>query len=162
MVSWHVHEKAIMTAIIPLALISTLSKSNARLFLRTSVIGVVGLFPLIFRPVELMFKVFGCVSYFALATYLFEHECSFSRIITRKDLFAIFLLIIVLLFLEIIHPLFFKPREQMEFLPLMMVSVICAIGLIMSWIDAGKLMFRSEAKISEYDFSKRENKDKTK
>eukprot|EP00804_Cyclotella_cryptica_P022787 CCRYP_005002-RA/>CCRYP_005002-RA protein AED:0.05 eAED:0.05 QI:169/1/1/1/0.33/0.5/4/1137/529 len=72
MLGYHVHEKAIMTAIIPLTSLATTSRENARLFIRTSMFGLFGLFPLLFRPDELLMKSFLYLTWMLFAIYRLE------------------------------------------------------------------------------------------
>mmetsp|Transcript_20251 Transcript_20251/g.30465 ORF Transcript_20251/g.30465 Transcript_20251/m.30465 type:complete len:488 (+) Transcript_20251:202-1665(+) len=135
MFAYHVHEKAIMTAIIPLGIFCE-SDNEKRLFLRLNTLGLVGLFPLLFRPTELMLKITSLISYTMLTYHLFGETK-----LMQMDWSGLSLLCIVILFLEIIHPLVIFPR--MEFLPLLCTSIACAVGLIFCWILSGILMARS-------------------
>jgi alpha-1,3-glucosyltransferase len=129
MLSYHVHEKAIMTAIIPLTILIQ-GESERRLYFRMNVFGLIGLFPLLFRPVELSFKVF---SYLAFMGFILN---AYSGLyLSKLDVWMIGLLSMLILYSEILHPLLIHPH--MEFLPLMSVSVFCALGLISCWLDSG-------------------------
>mmetsp|Transcript_20250 Transcript_20250/g.30464 ORF Transcript_20250/g.30464 Transcript_20250/m.30464 type:complete len:116 (+) Transcript_20250:1319-1666(+) len=105
-------------------------------FLRLNTLGLVGLFPLLFRPTELMLKITSLISYTMLTYHLFGETK-----LMQMDWSGLSLLCIVILFLEIIHPLVIFPR--MEFLPLLCTSIACAVGLIFCWILSGILMARS-------------------
>mmetsp|Transcript_17233 Transcript_17233/g.25465 ORF Transcript_17233/g.25465 Transcript_17233/m.25465 type:complete len:490 (-) Transcript_17233:819-2288(-) len=135
MLAYHVHEKAIMTAIIPLATFCH-DKNDKRLFLRLNTFGLVGLFPLLFRPIELPLKLMSLISYMALTYHLFG-EIKMMRI----DWLGLAFVFVVVWFLEIFHPIAIFPR--MEFLPLLCTSITCALGLIVCWISAGNLMVLS-------------------
>lgn len=50
MFGWHVHEKAILTAIIPLGLLVAQGPRFARFYFLLSTIGHYSLFPLLFNP----------------------------------------------------------------------------------------------------------------
>mmetsp|Transcript_27435 Transcript_27435/g.33246 ORF Transcript_27435/g.33246 Transcript_27435/m.33246 type:complete len:605 (-) Transcript_27435:135-1949(-) len=166
MLAYHAHEKAIMTAIIPLTLLSTTSRQHAQLYIRTCAIGHFGLFPLLFRPIELTFKVSSYVVHLCLSVFLLEYvfqdgddgttakqfddsetESNGSRnestgLLTIWDKIGLGILALLLVFAEVIHPLYFQPRQKLEFLPLMMISVTCAIALVFCWVHSGVLMFR--------------------
>ncbi len=58
MLGYHVHEKAILTAIIPMTLLAPYSRRAARLYIRMCTFGLFGILPLLFRPEELLLKVF--------------------------------------------------------------------------------------------------------
>jgi alpha-1,3-glucosyltransferase len=141
MLAYHVHEKAIMTAIIPLTLLAPTSVENGRLYIRMTAIGVLGLFPLLFRPVELPLKAASYMGFLALAVQALEEMLGTTSLLTSLDFAGMIVLICVLMFLEIIHPLVLFPT--MEFLPLLITSTICAVGLFGCWIQTGRLMFRS-------------------
>jgi alpha-1,3-glucosyltransferase len=147
MLAYHVHEKAIMTAIVPLTLLAPTSVENGRLYIRMTAIGVLGLFPLLFRPVELPLKVASYMGFLALAVKALEEMLGTTSLLTNLDFTGIIVLTCVVIFLEIIHPLALFPR--MEFLPLLITSTICAFGLFGCWIQTGRLMFRSSGLHSE-------------
>lgn len=146
MLGYHVHEKAIMTSIIPLSLLATTSRENARLFTRTCLFGIFGLFPLLFRTDEFLLKVILLTSWmsaviFILESVVFENGKSGYRekgrgLLTAMDKLAVGVLGFLLIFMEIIHPIKFMPRGEYEFLPLMMTSVFCAMGLLHCWVKS--------------------------
>jgi len=156
-----------MTSIIPLTLLSTTSREDASLFLRTSTLGHFGLLPLLFRPAEAMLKFFICVAFLSLAVFLLEHciaegeENKVAEVdtVTSKfpdgicgsnmcgllrpmDKAGLVVLCCLFAYMEIIHPLFMRPKNAMEFLPLLATSVICAIGLVGCWLRSLVLMIR--------------------
>ncbi|KAL3941895.1 MAG: hypothetical protein SGBAC_003820 [Bacillariaceae sp.] len=129
MLAWHVHEKAIMTALIPLTLLvfhdndqKSKGYSHALLFWQMSLWGLLGLFPLLFRPVELPFKLVSYVT-FMLLCVLFSKE----RSGTFRKLCSL-VVGIVIITLEVL-PI----QGKWEFLPLMITSIICALGLVACW-----------------------------
>ena len=142
MLAYHVHEKAIMTAIIPLTLLAAQSVDSARLYLRMTAVGLLGLFPLLFRPIELPLKVTSYVGFLALSVHALEEMLAVPSLLTHADVFGILVLLMVASFLEILHPVFLFPK--MEFLPLLITSIVCAMGLIVCWLQAGKQMFYSK------------------
>lgn len=122
MLAYHVHEKAIMTTLLPLTL---LCYSDTRLFLRTSTFGLLGLFPLLFRPVELLLKVTSYFGYFSLLPS--EKQGKQTYLELRRWLVVVGVMVV----LEVM-PI----QGKLEFLPLMLTSVICAIYLVLSWIES--------------------------
>ncbi|CAJ1958852.1 unnamed protein product [Cylindrotheca closterium] len=130
MFAWHVHEKAIMTALIPLTLLvcqnddrNNKGYSHSLLFWQMSLWGLLGLFPLLFRPVELGFKVVSYVTFMALCV-----QFSKERFGSFRKLCSL-LVGIVIIILEVL-PI----QGKWEFLPLMITSIICALGLVACWI----------------------------
>ena len=151
MFAYHVHEKAILTAILPMTYLAVVSKEGARLFLRLSTIGHVGLLPLLFRPQELILKILLCFTYLTGSIILLElihlpgdkiNTNESSGLLNCRDMLGLTFLILILVFSEVLHPLLFKPKRLMEFLPLMMISTFCAMGLMMTWIHCGRMMLR--------------------
>ena len=146
MLSYHVHEKAIMTSIIPMTLLS-LSKSKddieyKRLFLRLSTIGHFGLLPLLHESTELVMKVALFGSYLCLSLWLLNKTNTNGHLITKWDKIGLLFMCFIFLFAEVIHPLYFRPMHKLEFLPLMMTSLYCSAGLSYCWFCCGKLMWR--------------------
>ena len=155
MLGYHVHEKAIMTAIIPMTLLATNTRHMARLFIRTCMFGLFGILPLLFRPDELLFKVvlyvgWMCGVIFALEmTHLDDRSGSQRRtVLTTIDLLSFVTLTCVLIFMEVIHPVIFMPSGKFEFLPLMITSVICAVGLVWCWLESCSQMFFGSVRVA--------------
>jgi alpha-1,3-glucosyltransferase len=136
MLAYHVHEKAIMTAIIPLTMLVRESTETKLLYLRINALGLIGLFPVLFRPIELPLKVFSFVSYMTWAYHLLGEAK-----LAWFDWFGMTILAVVVAFLEVLHPLFVYP--SMEFLPLLLISITCSVGLIGCCVHATKLTFQS-------------------
>ncbi|KAL7532928.1 hypothetical protein ACHAXR_004930 [Thalassiosira sp. AJA248-18] len=141
MLGYHVHEKAIMTAMIPCTLLATNSRHTARLYIRTCMFGLFGLMPLLFRPEELLFKAvlyitWMCGAIYSLEQIHYDHRGGNRTVMTKFDLLSFALLASVLIFMEIVHPILFMPSGRMEFLPLMSTSVICAAGLMWCWAES--------------------------
>jgi len=135
-----------MTSIIPLSLLATTSRENARLFTRTCLFGIFGLLPLLFRTDELLLKVALFTSWmsgviFILERIVFKNGKSGQRekgrgLLTAMDKLAVGVLVLLLTFMEIIHPIKFMPQGKYEFMPLMMTSVFCAMGLLHCWVKS--------------------------
>lgn len=134
-----------MTAIIPLSLLAATSREHARLFIRTCLLGFFALLPLIFRPEELLFKVTlyimwlsGSICGLELIVFKDRNDCIKRNegVLTNLDWVVISILVCLVIFMEVIHPIKFMPSGQLEFLPLMMTSVICAMGLFHCWITS--------------------------
>lgn len=137
MFGYHVHEKAIMTAIIPLIFLSFRSLPFARLFLRLCTVGHFGLLPLLFRPQELLLKVLLHTTYLAVSYVILKgvHE---DTTVTMYDKVGVCFLGLVLFYSDVIHPLFFK--GAMEFLPLMLMSLTCACLMLECWRESIVMM----------------------
>jgi alpha-1,3-glucosyltransferase len=133
MLAYHVHEKAILTTLIPLTLlVNNTGNTNNNvynfLFYQVALWGLLGLFPLFFEPVELAFKL---VSYFGYLTmcmlFLSTTTPSWS---TRP-----YLLVSGIIVGAVVCVLECLPIQgRWEFLPLMVTSISCAMGLVACWV----------------------------
>lgn len=150
MLGFHVHEKAIMTAIIPLTLLATTSCYSARLFIRTSYFGIFALLPLLFRTEELLLKVALYVTWLSGAIHTLQlvipKTKDNEKLLTLFDYIAFSILACLLLFMEVIHPIVFLPSGSLEFLPLMATSVACGIGLMYCWMESSVIMIVTATK----------------
>lgn len=147
MFGYHVHEKAIMTAVIPLIFLSFRSLPLARLFLRLCTVGHYGLLPLLFRPQETLLKILLHSTYLTLSYFILKHAHDDAidgrdtlddqkpfQLVTMYDKLGVWFLGLVLIYSDIIHPLF--SVETMEFLPLMLISFTCACLLLECWRES--------------------------
>lgn len=150
MLGFHVHEKAIMTAIIPLTLLATTSCYSARLFIRTSYLGIFALLPLLFRTEELLLKVSLYITWLSGAISCLDEVIpkmkGNEKLLTGFDYIAFVFMTCLLIFMEVIHPIFFSPIGKLEFLPLMATSVFCAVGLVYCWMESSIIMIVTATK----------------
>ena len=141
MLSYHCHEKAILTCIIPLTLLAVQSKQSAQLYLRISSIGHFSILPLLYRPAELGLKTFVYMFFMALSVCILKiatkddlASMNAPRKLTNKwDRIGLLGLLMCYLFMELIHPIFLSSFERLAFLPLLLTSLSCALGLIACW-----------------------------
>ncbi|KAM3869037.1 dolichyl pyrophosphate Glc1Man9GlcNAc2 alpha-1,3-glucosyltransferase [Diretmus argenteus] len=146
MFGWHVHEKAILIAILPLSILAVESREDAGIFLVLATTGHYSLFPLIFTPAELPIKVtlmlmFTLYSFCALRN-LFSVQGSLLH-----PLEAVYLLglVAVAIACEIVYPL--SPWQQtLPFLPLLATSLYCALGVSYCFVRLYVSMLRQEHK----------------
>ncbi len=150
-----------MSTIIPFTLLATLSQDHARLYLRICAFGHFGLFPLLYRPVETLFKISAYVVHLSLSVLLLEsfHSHDGKLVEESQDTAAkettvkpgllknidkcyLFLIFSLNLYTEFIHYLSINPLRHLEFLPLMATSVFCAVGLLSCWISLARLMWK--------------------
>ena len=137
---WHVHEKAILVALVPLGLISTERPSDGKIYLRLSAAGLYALFPLFTHPRELVTKALLYVAFMRLVWCLLETHFNSSSASSVSPPFVMCgwdrlyagVIFGVFAFCELVHPLCMA--GQMEFLPLMVTSVSCAIGVVSCWV----------------------------
>jgi alpha-1,3-glucosyltransferase len=152
MFGWHVHEKAILMVILPLSLIALENAFQSRMFVVLSTVGHYSLFPLLFLPsgkftstisvpkrvINSRFHQIRCLR----AVRWWHHADGISIInhlvnrLTHQprwniaERLLLIGLIAVQIFFSVVHPLLYK---QLEFLPLLITSVYCALGVTYFW-----------------------------
>ena len=181
---FHVHEKAILNAMIPLTLLVTMRRTITSttvripnhqdltdfrmLFWCMSAFGLLGLFPLLFRPAETPLKLVSYIAYLAVCYHVLleqppqtsntttssssDHGSSSSpkkktvssppgTALTLTQQAVLFLT--TMLVMGIVMILEFVPMKwfgKLEFLPLLCTSVGCAAGLILCWLHLLQLI----------------------
>ncbi|CAL8265598.1 unnamed protein product [Merluccius merluccius] len=134
MFSWHVHEKAILMAVLPLSILAVESREDAGIFLVLATTGHYSLFPLLFTPAEFPIKVllmllFTLYSFTALRK-LFSGERSLLHPLEALYLLG---LVAVEILCEVVFPL--SPWQRtLPFIPLLLTSVYCALGVSYSFV----------------------------
>ena len=165
MTAYHVHEKAIVTTLLPLTLWTmsqplSLSSSTDRLLLfRTQALALTGLLPLLFPPTELVMKlVTGAAYLFYLHWVLFlqqpqqantydqdHHHATRESFYLRRGKFSRLLLttsqeiqLVVATIVVVVFILEIVPVScfgRFEFIPLALTSVVVACGLCLSFSE---------------------------
>ncbi|XP_072957766.1 dolichyl pyrophosphate Glc1Man9GlcNAc2 alpha-1,3-glucosyltransferase [Typha angustifolia] len=146
---WHVHEKASLHFTIPLGVIAMNSLDDARHYFLLSIVSCYSMFPLLFEAQEYAIKVLllamfsilmyiGFSSHFGLNT---AHDGTKRNNLVGSNkengligwigVSYLLGLVVVELWCQLLHPLIFGSR--LPFLPLMLVSLYCAIGMMYSW-----------------------------
>ncbi|KAI0650640.1 glycosyltransferase family 57 protein [Trametes meyenii] len=152
MFGWHVHEKAILLVLVPLSLLAAEDNAYFRTFMIASIAGIYSLFPLLFTPAETLIKIVYSVLWavFVLRpihrqVYQFPQGILAVVMDVSERLylagFPLLHLVVTLL------PLAARRRAssqadasdnvdgtELEFLPLMLTSVYCAIGLVWAFV----------------------------
>ncbi|XP_061181373.1 probable dolichyl pyrophosphate Glc1Man9GlcNAc2 alpha-1,3-glucosyltransferase [Saccostrea echinata] len=136
---WHVHEKAILIIILPLCLLVLNRREDASVFLILSTTGHYSLFPLLFTPAETMTKILLMLVYsvcaFSSLGYIYKSSWNWKSLPLLNSLESLY--IIGLIPLELWNSAIFplcSSSEKYPFLPLMLISVYCSVGIIYSWI----------------------------
>jgi alpha-1,3-glucosyltransferase len=127
MLAYHVHEKAILTALVPMTLLIEHDAIQNFLFSQVSIFGLLGLFPLLFQPVELAFKLVSYVLYLAMCSSFLSAPSPLW--VQRVQYLSYFLVLATVTLLE-----FIPIQGRWEFLPLMVTSAVCALALVPSWV----------------------------
>ncbi|XP_044258032.1 probable dolichyl pyrophosphate Glc1Man9GlcNAc2 alpha-1,3-glucosyltransferase [Tribolium madens] len=136
---WHVHEKAILMAIIPLSILSIMDLSDAKTFILLGIVGHYSLFPLLFPSSLLVIKVLLLLLYsiytfhslskvypFAIYNYSFPLLNCFESI-------YILGLSVIFVYENFLHQ-FLGLGTKLPYLPLLLTSLYCSVGIIYSWI----------------------------
>lgn len=145
MFGWHVHEKAILLSIIPMALLSCDNGHMSKIYIMLSTFGNYALHPLIFTPMEAFVKPAILISYSTFTVLILS---SLWQVMTKskrvqfslKETSILMILPLVYIFTEIVHPLLIYPRYM--FLPLMFTSVTCSVGLGYVYLQSYALLLK--------------------
>ncbi|XP_031110481.1 probable dolichyl pyrophosphate Glc1Man9GlcNAc2 alpha-1,3-glucosyltransferase [Ipomoea triloba] len=153
---WHVHEKASLHFVIPLAVVALKSVEDAKHYFFLSIVSCYSLFPLLFEAQEYPIKVLLLLLHAVLMWLGFSSHFSNNapkRATQRREDYEVetsgasrnagFLVgflgktyLLGLLAVEtwglFLHPLILG--EKLPFLPLMMISIYCSLGIAYSWI----------------------------
>jgi alpha-1,3-glucosyltransferase len=142
MLSYHVHEKAIMTCILPMTAIACTTSSSSghtiirHRFFRLCVYGHFGLLPLLYQSTEGALKL-GL--YFVYLIWLMYEWEDLMTLKYKMNLLAVWSTSITLIYTEVLHPFLCKVNfkfSRWEFLPLLMTSTVCALGLTHGWFES--------------------------
>lgn len=133
MFGWHVHEKAILLAILPMSLLSVEKAGDASVFLILTTTGHYSLFPLLFTTPELPIKIllmllFTIYSFSSLMT-LFRKE---RPLFNWMETFYLLGLGPLEVCCEFVFPLT-SWKLKYPFIPLLLTSGYCAVGVTYAW-----------------------------
>uniref|UniRef100_A0A3Q3E595 Alpha-1,3-glucosyltransferase n=1 Tax=Labrus bergylta TaxID=56723 RepID=A0A3Q3E595_9LABR len=142
MFGWHVHEKAILLAILPLSILAVESREDAGIFLILSTTGHYSLFPLIFTPAELPIKV-ALMLMFVIFSFIALTKLHMASLLHPLESVYLLGLIPVAIACEVIFPLS-SWQQKLPFLPLLVTSVYCSMGVCYSFLRLYISMLRDE------------------
>jgi len=132
---YHVHEKAILMTLIPMAIMVAKARDGDRMagsYIFLTTIGTYSLFPLLTEPQEYLIKVFLLLTYLIIAVPWLMHEGVLSRAsYSRVEKVYLMGIVLVELYCSFGHGLVFKDRWP--FMPLMLISVYSAMGIVYAW-----------------------------
>ncbi|KAA8515808.1 hypothetical protein F0562_018581 [Nyssa sinensis] len=167
---WHVHEKASLHFVIPLAIVALRSMEDARHYFLLSIVSCYSLFPLLFEAQEYPIKVLLLLLHSILMWFGFSSQFKTtaakasapgqkrgdkvgknwsSSTVAKKGGFVVrwieksYLLglLVVETWGQFLHPILLGNR--FPFLPLMIISIYCALGMMYSWIWQLRWIIRS-------------------
>ncbi|XP_076836486.1 LOW QUALITY PROTEIN: dolichyl pyrophosphate Glc1Man9GlcNAc2 alpha-1,3-glucosyltransferase [Brachyhypopomus gauderio] len=132
MFGWHVHEKAILMAILPLSWLAVEHREDARTFLILSTTGHFSLFPLLFTAQELPVKIL-LMALFTIFSFTSLKKLFRGRLLSSVEAAYLLGLIPLGVVSELVYPL--TPwRHSLPFIPLLLTSSYCAVGVAYSFL----------------------------
>jgi alpha-1,3-glucosyltransferase len=148
MLGYHVHEKAILVALLPATLLLSTRKKDVSpgppsspeqlqniMYLQCAAGGIVGLLPLFTGLQELLLKGFICFAFLVTAHVLLAPACGLFY--SRLNMFTIAGMFVVYVYGDMLHPLLFWSSSTGEvtlpFLPRIVYSATCALVLAHAW-----------------------------
>ncbi|XP_041835367.1 probable dolichyl pyrophosphate Glc1Man9GlcNAc2 alpha-1,3-glucosyltransferase isoform X2 [Melanotaenia boesemani] len=146
MFGWHVHEKAILMAVLPLSILAVESREDAGIFLILTTAGHYSLFPLIFTPPELPIKVclmliFTIFSFSALK----KLHSGQGSLLHPLEVIYLLGLVAMAIACEVVFPLL-PWQQKLPFLPLLATSVYCSLGICYSFLRLYASLLRADHK----------------
>ncbi|KAF8493521.1 glycosyltransferase family 57 protein [Gautieria morchelliformis] len=145
MFGWHVHEKAVLLILVPLSLLAADSHALYRTYLIVTVAGVYGLFPLLFTHAETFIKIaysliwgFMCLGPLNRSTYEFPSTFP-SVVLDRLEKIYIAGFGVLQITVWLIDA---SGKASLAFLPLLVTSVYCSLGLSWGFVRLSYLYFR--------------------
>jgi len=124
---WHVHEKAVLLIILPLAVLALVSRQEAKFYIITSTIGHFSLFPLLFGSTEVPTKLFLHLAH----SFLALHTLPTTRFCWVEKLYLC-LSIPLFVWCEMLHHSL-ELGARLPFLPLLLYSLYGAVGIISTY-----------------------------
>lgn len=130
MFGYHVHEKAILTAIIALSVLSVINKNDARVFIILSLTGSAGLFPLLY-PKDLLLLKLLFFTFYAICTSTLLIQRFKKNILFLHEWLYIAGLPLIIVYESVLHEFLFN--KNLPFLPLAITSLYCSLGVTYSF-----------------------------
>ncbi|XP_066590081.1 dolichyl pyrophosphate Glc1Man9GlcNAc2 alpha-1,3-glucosyltransferase isoform X2 [Prorops nasuta] len=128
---WHVHEKAILTVIIPLGILAVIDANDSRIFIILSSTGQTALLPLLYPENLSLLKLLLSVIYMIMSALLLCRHFKDKLLCTHEWLYVSSLPMFTI-YETLIHKCLFG--KKLPFLPLALTSIYCAIGVTYCWI----------------------------
>lgn len=132
MFGWHVHEKAILMVLIPLQVLTYHNAAEAGSSLFVSIFGLYSLTPLLFTSELVLVKLSLLTMYLAFNVLAFRKIYNFQLLHIHERIYSVGIILLPLYEHLIQYALKFD--EKLPFLPLMITSVYCSIGMSYFWI----------------------------
>ncbi|KAI8350594.1 glycosyltransferase family 57 protein [Choanephora cucurbitarum] len=130
---WHVHEKAIMIVLLPYGLMAANSQIHLRIFVVLSSAGIFSLYPLLFHATETPIKIAATLLWFCatLPGLAYSVKTPLRNLLSVIELYYLLGFFFLQAYTGCLHDLLFG--QNLEFLPLMLTSLYCAVGIVYGW-----------------------------
>ncbi|CAH1738883.1 probable dolichyl pyrophosphate Glc1Man9GlcNAc2 alpha-1,3-glucosyltransferase isoform X1 [Aphis gossypii] len=128
MFGWHVHEKALLLAVIPLTLLIFTSTNDCSMFSMLSIISTYSVFPLLFKPFEFITK-----SLLLIVNVSFLYNTDRFKSLNRIEKLYLISLGPLLLLTDVAW-MVLRFDQKYPFLPLMLTSFHNSTGVFYCWI----------------------------
>ncbi|CAF0744393.1 unnamed protein product [Brachionus calyciflorus] len=129
---WHVHEKAVLMILIPASILAVKDKNQACLYFFMTTISYYSLFPLIYKnfeyPIKIVLFVMSVLYNYEALRYQFKDGFKLKKI----EIFYLGLIILLEFYNSCLHYVI-SFDKKLPYLPLMLTSVYCSLGIIYSW-----------------------------
>ncbi|KAI9253284.1 dolichyl glycosyltransferase [Helicostylum pulchrum] len=131
---WHVHEKAIMIVLIPYGLMAANSKASLRVLIIMSAAGIVSLYPLLFQSTETPIKITLTLLWFCavIPALAYHVQTPLKNLLSAIEVNYLYGLIFLQFYTGFVHDMMFG-SGKLPFLPLMITSLYCSIGILYGW-----------------------------
>ncbi|KAG7203875.1 hypothetical protein KM043_017929 [Ampulex compressa] len=138
---WHVHEKAILTSILPFCVLAAVDVEDAKFFAILSSTGQTSLLPLLYPENLLPLKLFLSILHLSAIFLIFSRKYGW-KFLDYHEYAYICILPFLTLYETTFHRFLFQ--ERMPFLPLAITSIYCSFGIIYCWLFLYyRLLFKS-------------------
>lgn len=132
MFGWHVHEKAILMVLIPLQVLTFHNKSEARSSLFLTIFGIYSLTPLLYTSELTLVKLSLYTWFVAFNMFAFKKLYNDNLLPIYEQLYCVGIILLPLY--EHLIQYVFHLHVTLPFLPLMITSVYCSIGMSYFWV----------------------------
>ncbi|KAJ0406350.1 hypothetical protein ATCC90586_007193 [Pythium insidiosum] len=159
MFGYHVHEKAILQVLLPLALMAAESVNDMRLYRFAAIVSSISLFPLLFTPAEHGTKFLLAILHALLAFVtldpllkdsLRQRKIKTTGVRMRAHETAYLAIVVAVAALSAVFPFLPRVGARYPFIPLMLISVSCAIANMYVWFFSLSQHFRKLAAVKSY------------
>ncbi|XP_054708206.1 LOW QUALITY PROTEIN: probable dolichyl pyrophosphate Glc1Man9GlcNAc2 alpha-1,3-glucosyltransferase [Uloborus diversus] len=153
---YHVHEKAILLIILPLTIPAVIIEDEAKMYAFLSVVGHFSLLPLLHKEGETVLKIalvlLHAVYTFSSLSQLHQMKTPAASTLEKMYFGGLALLQVFYSF----GAKMLQLEQKLPFLPLMLISTYCALGVVYSWLKYCcytleiKTNFQEKIKLKKY------------